>query len=319
VVRWGRTKGRLGQREDRRLAPTLSGIDAWVAIEADAGAVTHVEGTPPARPFADRHGPHQRLPPELERELVIAAEAGDAAACARLVDAFLPAIAGVARLYRGSIGVDRSELLQEGVVGLLRAVKRYDPRQGTPFWSYASWWVRQAMQQLVAEVTRPAVLSDRALRQLARVNDARREHLQAQGREPSTAELAAMTGFTREQVESLIAFDRPPRGLKEALSGGDSAAATFEDVLPDPSAEAEFERVVERMEIERLRDLSEGLGERERDILFAHYGLGRPAQTLREIAGRLGLSIERVRQIEERALGKLRDAAASGALVSAHD
>ena len=106
------------------------------------------------------------LPAESERELVRSAQAGDRAGRARLVEAFLPLIGSVARVYRDSTQVDRVELLQEGVVGLLRALERYDPDQGVPFWGYASFWVRQAMQQLVAELTRPLVLSDRALRQL---------------------------------------------------------------------------------------------------------------------------------------------------------
>ena len=113
-----------------------------------------------------------------------AAEKGDMNARARLVDAFMPLIASVARIYRSAPAVDRGELMQEGVVGLLRALERYDIGRGTPFWGYASWWVRQAMQQLVAEVTGPVVLSDRALRQLARVKDARRTHLQATGASP---------------------------------------------------------------------------------------------------------------------------------------
>ena len=154
-----------------------------------------------------------------------AAEEGDAKARARLVDAFMPSIASVARIYRSAPAVDRAELMQEGVVGLLRALERYDPRRGTPFWGYASWWVRQAMQQLVAEVTGPVVLSDRALRQLARVKDARRTHLQAHGREPSTAELAETTGLTREQVENLVAVERTPRALEEPIGEGGDADA----------------------------------------------------------------------------------------------
>jgi RNA polymerase sigma factor (sigma-70 family) len=256
-----------------------------------------------------------QLSPARERELVIAAEAGDAAACEELVRAFMPAIAGVARLYRHTAGVDRSELMQEGVVGLLRAVKRFDPHLGAPFWSYASWWVRQAMQQLVAEVTRPLVLSDRALRQLAQLNQVRREHLQTHGSEPSTAELAAATGLTREQVESLIASERPARGLEEAVSGEDASTGTLEDLVPDPRAEREYEKAVERMQVEQVRGLSDALDEREREIVYAHYGLGRPTETLREIAGRFGLSIARVRQLEERALEKLRVALAAPTLI----
>lgn len=264
----------------------------------------------PAEP--DR-GP-TRLSPKRERELVVAAEAGDTAACRELVDAFMPAIAGIARLYRNAPGIDRGELLQEGVVGLLRAVKRYDARLGTPFWSYASWWVRQAMQELVAEMARPVVLSDRALRQLARVNHARREHLQAHGREPSTAELATATGFATDQIETLFVSERPARALEEPIGGEDGAGSTLADVLADADAVDEYEKVVERVQIEQLPSLLSVLDEREREIVHAHYGLGRPSETLREIGDRLGISVERVRQLEERALEKLRSAVGPSAL-----
>jgi RNA polymerase sigma factor (sigma-70 family) len=158
-------------------------------------------------------------------------------------------------------------------------------------------------------MTRPVVLSDRALRRLARVKDARREHLQAKGREPDLADLVAATGFTREQVESLLAVERTPRALEETLAGEDGPAGTLGDLVADPVSEDEYDRVVENMEPRELRDLTDGLVEREREIVFSHYGFGRPTQTLREIADRLNLSVERVRQLEERALGQLREAA----------
>jgi RNA polymerase sigma factor (sigma-70 family) len=194
--------------------------------------------------------------------------------------------------------------MQEGVVGLLRALERYDVERGTPFWVYASFWVRQAMQQVVSELSRPVVLSDRALRQLARVKNAHREHMQAHHREPSTTEVAERTGFTREQVESLVAVDRAPRGLEERL--GDADSATFGDLIPDAHAEDEYDAVAGRVDVEALRHLPGVLCDRERSILRARFGADGPEQTLREIGGHLGLSAERVRQIEERALDKLR-------------
>jgi DNA-directed RNA polymerase sigma subunit (sigma70/sigma32) len=106
--------------------------------------------------------------------------------------------------------MQRVELLQEGVVGLLRALERYDVRHEAPFWAYAAFWVRQAMQQLVAELTRPAVLSDRALRQLARIKDAQQRALQESGRQPRRAELVARTGLTGDQVDSLLAVEASP-------------------------------------------------------------------------------------------------------------
>jgi RNA polymerase sigma factor (sigma-70 family) len=256
-----------------------------------------------------RHKGRYRLPSNQERSLVLAAEEGDSGARDRLVEAFMPSIASVAFIYRASPAVDRAELMQEGVVGLLRALERYDPTRETPFWAYASWWVRQAMQQLVAEMARPVVLSDRALRQLARVKDARRGHMQAHGRDPSSSELAETTGLTLEQVENLGAVDRRPRALEESIGGDDDSHASFGDLLADPEAEEAYERVDRRMEIDEIRDLPRSLCDREQTVLRARFGLDGPEQTLREVAGTLRLSAERVRQIEEHALEKLREAA----------
>src|SRR3954453_14828133 len=133
-----------------------------------------------------------------EVAIVLAAQRGPGRDRDRLVERYLPLIGSVARTYAGTAGVERTELMQEGVVGILRALRRYDPEIGTSFWAYASWWVRQAMQQLVSEMARPIVLSDRALRQLARVRAAERRLAQELGREPSPRELAGATGFTVE-------------------------------------------------------------------------------------------------------------------------
>ena len=260
----------------------------------------------------DPAGPSRRprLRPKLERELVAAAGAGQPRASAQLVDAFMPAIGGVARRYRNTPGVDRAELIQEGVVGLLRAAQRFDSSLGVPFWAYAAWWVRQAMQQLVAEVGRPIVLSDRALRELATVKRAGSAYSQRHGRDASIAELSGVTGISRDHIESLLAIDRPPRALEEPLRADEGATVRLVDVIEDPRAADELDRVLERFETQRLAGLARRLGEREREIVADHYGLGRPAHTLREIGGRLELSAERVRQIEEQAFAKLRVTAA---------
>src|SRR5579884_1508152 len=225
-----------------------------------------------------------RLPRPLERELIAAAQAGDRDARAQLIEAFLPLIASVARIYRSSPRIERIELLQEGVVGLLRALERYDPERGVPFWGYAAWWVRQAMQQLVAELTRPVVLSDRALRQLARMKDFHRAYVQAQGREPTHQELAAGTELSDEQVANLIASDQPARTLDEPAHAEDGSLGTFGELLVDPIAEGEYERALDDIEVQQLRSLLSGLSERERTILRARYGLDGEEQTLAQIA-----------------------------------
>jgi RNA polymerase primary sigma factor len=247
------------------------------------------------------------LPEEEERALVARAQAGDAVAKARLVEAFMPLISSVARTYRAG-QVQRQELLQEGVVGLLRALEGFDPGRGRPFWAYASWWVRQAMQQLVSELTRPMVLSDRALRHLARVREVHRESLQSAGREASPTELAERTGLTSQQIDDLLATERAPRSLEEPITGEEGAVGTFGDLLVDPVAEGEYERVLARIEVNELHALLAGLSDREREVLRARYGLDGHEQALRDVGNRLGLSGERVRQIEQRALGKLASA-----------
>jgi RNA polymerase sigma factor (sigma-70 family) len=158
---------------------------------------------------------------------VIEARDGRAGARARLIGNFTPLIGSVARTYTHVPGVDRSELMQEGVVGLLRALERFDPGLGTPFWAYASWWVRQAMQQLVSELSRPVVLSDRALRQLARVRDARRRFVRVQSREPSMPELATDSELTMLQLQRLLVAERQPRGLEEPIDESTRGGATL--------------------------------------------------------------------------------------------
>ena len=261
--------------------------------------------------FLHRLGRRAALAPAEERRLVLAAKQGDVNARGELVEASMPLIASVARPYRQSTRVERLELLQEGVVGLLRALERYDPERGVPFWTYASWWVRQAMQQLVSELNRPVVLSDRALRHLSRLRDAHAAGVRESGREPGSQELSERTGLPREHVEDLLAVNRPARSTDEHVRGSDGVVGNLGDLLVDPLAEGEYERVLEALEARELLALLSGLSARERSILRARFGLdGEPERTRAEVAESLGLSAERVRQLEQRALGKLAASAA---------
>jgi RNA polymerase sigma factor (sigma-70 family) len=244
-----------------------------------------------------------------ERRLVLAAKHGDEREREKLIELFKPSISGVAYNYRRSVGVDRGELMQEGVVGLLRALKRYDAELGIPFWAYASWWVRQAMQQLVSELARPVVLSDRAQRQLARVKHAQRHFEQAHRREPSSVELAAIVGLPQSQVESLIGTDRFPLGLDAVASSDAGDRAAIGELLSDPPAEEAYERVPLRLLAEDVPSLLGALSERERVVICSRFGIGQRRRTLREVAPALGVSKERVRQIEQDSLAKLYAAA----------
>jgi DNA-directed RNA polymerase sigma subunit (sigma70/sigma32) len=164
------------------------------------------------------------------------------------------------------------------------------------------------MQDLLAEITRPVALSDHAVRGLAQIRAARRAYVESHAAEPTTVELAAATGFSRAQLDSLLAVERTPRGLDEPL-GEDAGEgpATLGEAIADPEAEDAYQRVLDEMEV---RDFARRLDGRECTVLWSHYGLGRAPQSLNQIGAVLGLTAERVRQIEAEALNKLRHAAA---------
>jgi RNA polymerase primary sigma factor len=290
-------------------------------VEFDTGAASADElaarrqllGNPPHRRGTDlTRAPCRRAgaTAERERDLVLAAKHGNDTEREALVRAFTPLIAGTARIYRTRSTIDREELMQEGVVGLLRALDRFEPARGIPFWPYASWWVRQAMQQLVRELGGTIVLSDRALRKLARIREARRVLLQRDCREPDPAGLARESGLARDEVERLIAATRHPRGLEEPV--GPDADTSLAELLADPRAVEAFECIPRRIELEQLPRLLAVLSERERTIIAARFGLDGFEHTLRELGDGLGVSAERVRQIENVSLDKLRDAVRSG-------
>lgn len=276
-------------------------------------AVDHVPALPTSPPSATPFLQQStaRLAPvhETQSDLVRAARCNRPGARARLVESFTPLIGSIARIYAHVPSIDRSELMQEGVVGMLRALERYDSDLGTPFWAYASWWVRQAMQQVVSELSRPVVLSDRALRQLAHVREARRGFVRDHAREPSAHELAAASELTLDQLHSLSVAERPARGLQEPIDDTTgSGGATFGDTLRDPRAEEAYEELELRIGAAELPRLLEQLSDRERGVVEGRYGLPSQELTLRELGATMGISAERVRQIEQSALEKMRAA-----------
>jgi RNA polymerase sigma factor (sigma-70 family) len=244
---------------------------------------------------------------EHERVLVLAARGGGEREREELIEAFLPKIGGVARDYRGVRAVSRDELMQAGVLGLLRALERYDPSRANNFWTYARWWVRQAMQEVVSSLNGVVVLSDRALRQLARVNTARRDHMQSKGCEPSTRDLAAITGLPPAQVALLVGAAQPAQAFDERADPERPWGRPIAESLRDPAGEDPFEHATLRAAAGALPAVLATLTPRELAIVRGRYGMDGEQRSLRNLAAELSVTTERVRQIEEVAMRKLRE------------
>lgn len=243
--------------------------------------------------------------PEVATALVRRAQAGDAAAREQLIDRLLPLVASVARRYRTE-GLDQTDLIQEGVVGLLRALERYDPDRDVPFGAYATWWVRQAAQDARSDFIRPFRLPPKALRQLSQLKSEHQRIYQAERRSAGLSELAERTSIDPAQAEALAAADARVRSLDEPVDVGDEQLGSLGDLLQDPISADAYEEVIDSLAGEQLRALLARLTEREREVVRARFGFDGQSEKLADIGERLGVSAERVRQIEERALAKLR-------------
>ena len=231
-----------------------------------------------------------------------ALRAGDAARAA-FVAANGRLVVALARRYQHR-GLPLDDLVQEGTVGLLRAVDLFDPARGYKFSTYAVWWIKQALRRALAQQVPLAHVPDNV--QMERARLARRAHaLHAElGHPPSHADLAAATGLPRARVDALTAPLPAPVPLDQIM--GDGASTTLGDLLPDPDA-LRPDDVAEAQELAAaVRAALATLTPRERAILAARHGLdGAPPRTLNEIGQHLGLTRERVRQIEAKALRQL--------------
>lgn len=245
---------------------------------------------------------------ERERSLVLAAKAGDSRAREELIELYLPRIVRLAREYAVP-RLELDDLVQEGCVGLLRALVRYDPERGTPFWPYATWWVRNALQDLRSHFLRPLRLPPKALGQLSRIKSSHAELYARDGREPSVAQLAEATGISEDQVEALLRADAATKSLAEPVQGLEGEVGLVGDLIDDPLSSQEYEAILDALAGSQVASLLGRLTERERAIVRARFGFGARPEQLSEIGERLGISAERVRQLEERGLAKLRKAA----------
>ncbi len=222
----------------------------------------------------------------------------------RFVEGNIGLVVSVARRFQGS-GCSFEDLVQEGTIGLLRAVDLYDGRRGFRFSTYATWWIRQAIAQAVARSRGEVVLPRGVRSDLARVERARRELEQRLGREPRARELAAASGLDELRVRELLGYARAALSLDQRI--GEDAETTYADLVADRDAEP-IEQTIEHDDLRTIIAAAlEHLDEREREVLAYRFGLGgHEPHTLEDAAAHFGIARERIRQIEARAITRLR-------------
>ena len=242
--------------------------------------------------------------------LAVRAADGDEVAREALVEGSLPSILRFARRYAGR-DVELADLVQEGVLGVMRAARRFDASRGVPFAAYASWWVRQSMQQAIAEQSRAMRLPTHVLWDIHRLREARGDVLAATGRPATTLELERRLEWTPQRLNDVVRAERPAMSMDAAHAGDEGEIDGLGDLVADPLSEQAYEDVINSAASEAVSTLLATLTERERQILSWRFGLEGEELSLRQIARRLGVSAERVRQIEQRGMIKLRAAATS--------
>jgi RNA polymerase primary sigma factor len=244
--------------------------------------------------------------------LAVRAQSDEPGAREQLVQRALPLIQRYAGRYAGR-DVDRADLIQEGVVGLLRALSRFDAARGVPFAAYAGWWLRQAMQQAIAEQSRAVRLPTHVLWDIHSLKEARGAVSQREGRDATAAELERELGWSHGRYDDVTRAERPALSLDAPYAGDEAEVDRLGDLLADPLSEQRFADVLEEATAPAVRALLSTLSERERQVLAWRFGEGVDEPlTLQQVGRRLGVSAERVRQIENRALAKLRTAALAG-------
>ena len=248
-------------------------------------------------------GHEEMLTLDEEVELAQRIREGDSKALEKLTRANLRFVVSVAKQYQNQ-GLSLPDLINEGNIGLIKAARKFDETRGFKFISYAVWWIRQSILQAIAEQGRPVRLPLNQVSSVNKINKALNKFEQENERRPSVEEIASSTDLPQEKIEEAIKANTKQVSMDAPFKDGEESSLA--DVLyseASPSTDAELLKQSLREEMAMALSV---LNERERNVITAFYGIGQAEMTMDEIGKKFGLTRERVRQIRERALRRLR-------------
>jgi RNA polymerase primary sigma factor len=297
----GTVRAELAAREVEIAA--AAGDDAARELDAEivpeAGAIVTTDSL---ALFMHEIGRHKLLTAAEEVELAKRVERGDKTAKERMINSNLRLVVSIAKRYQGH-GLPLGDLIQEGIIGLNRAVEKFDWRRGFKFSTYATWWIRQACQRAISNQSRtirvPAHVHERRVK-LARVG----RRLEAeQGRPPTNDELAEASGFELRHVEEALSAVEASVSLNQVV--GNDGDGELGDLFADPAAVDPVEEAADVVRRQAVRDALRKLPDRERHVLELRFGFDGEQQPLETIGRELGITRERVRQLEREGLAQL--------------
>ena len=296
----------LGAIYDDLQARNIELRDDCGRVNVEVGAVDDAQlasqTTDALQLFLNEIGRHRLLTPAEEIELSKRIERGDLEAKDRMINANLRLVVSIAKKYQGS-ELTLLDLIQEGILGLIRAVEKFDWRKGYRFSTYATWWIRQAIERGMDAKSRTIKLPINLVRQQRKIARAENQLALKLDRPPTDEEIAKAAELTVDELNAVRDAARTVTSLDRPV--GEADDTSFGDLLPSQGAAPEDEVVISLQE-QALRSALQELPERERTVVAMRYGIdGGEPTPLREIGRQLGITPERVRQIESRALGRL--------------
>lgn len=258
----------------------------------------------PVRMYLKEIGKVSLLTADEERELAIRMEQGDEEAKKKLCESNLRLVVSIAKRYLNR-GLSFLDLIQEGNLGLIKAVDKFDYTKGYKFSTYATWWIRQAITRSIADQARTIRIPVHMVETINKLIRISRQLLQEYGREPTSEEIAKEMGITVEKVREIKKISQDPVSLETPI--GEEEDSHLGDFIPDDDVPAPVDAAAYSMLKEQLMEVLDTLSDREKKVLMLRFGLedGRP-RTLEEVGKEFNVTRERIRQIEAKALRKLR-------------